>query len=101
MTCDLSGVAGGDPLHVNKPAAAVAAHSPTTTGMCGWPQTHKTHFLPIPTYCPPTDFDFVILNIMILNSKDEPILAAAMSISPSALCCFPKFMMIFLNDDNI
>ena len=59
MICDLSGVAGRDPLHVNKPAAAVVAHpppllvcvvdhkpehtfpphplptAPTTTGMCG------------------------------------------------------------------
>ena len=56
MICDLSSVAGRDPLHVNKPAAAVVAHpwyvwlttnpqhtfpphplptAPTTTGMCG------------------------------------------------------------------
>ena len=70
MICDLSGVAGRDPLHVNKPVAAVAAHPPPPLVFV---VDHKstTHISSSsPTYCPPTDFGFRIFNIMMIQGEE-------------------------------
>ena len=52
MICDLSGVAGRDPLHVNKPAAAVVAYPPPLL-VCVVDHKPTTYISsPSPTYCP-------------------------------------------------
>ena len=64
MICDLSGVTGRGPLHVNKPAAAVAPH-PLPPLVCVVDHKPTTHISsPSPTCCPLQIFDFLIFNIM-------------------------------------
>ena len=56
MICDLSGAAGRDPLHVNKPAAAVAPH-PLPPLVCVVDHKPTTHISsPIPYLLPPYRF---------------------------------------------
>ena len=116
MICDLSGVAGRDPLHINKPAAAVVAHPPLplvcvvdhkpTTHISSPSPTycpppplvcvvdHKptTHISsPSPTYCPLQIFDFLISNIMIVPHCDS-ILSCSLQTNDVS-CCFRTFIL--------